>query len=649
MTSDLPQDGAPHSNSRRALLARGDLTPLLSGSAETVNETLARWQVETEGIGRARRAGHAAGARGRMLDGAAFGNAKEVEDGLPSSANSQPSIAFLERGAVAAAAKPSPGAVGAAASRAKVQQEQAQVVAHKVDDVMEEDIFVSRDGWADLVSRTPKVERVSFDFTNQSWIAQWKQQGRTTYRRFAVSKYGFFTAYRLAVEYKSKYFKEPLQLCGTTAGSAVTSNSAPDLASANATLGGADQPPLSKHQQPAAAARGCSLSKQEGFARRHSAKTHDGLGTSATERETQWGQTGLLKNIEAKQQRQQQQIEDEREPSSQHEKQPDHQDNSASKASPSNSSTHEREMQRPGAHIGTSGRGLAFAGSLESFAEKAGAVDLDALEALFCSYPEVGEMLSCPMARESAAGVRGVDGTTTTATPTSHTHASVDAFPVSTVAHPGQQAAHASPSSPEPDEAQVQTEPQQQMQDVLEELLRSRGEVNQHKDVHGSSLVLASGLGATLAPPGNQQGNSTLSGLEVLKAAIKCMLLDLAAVCLQDKSLSVSGGAARAKLMEFHLKIINEVAHLEGLGPYGELLAPCIEGNVLPSALPEAVRNGILQGLDSISFKQQQVRMPHPQLIGLLAEHPKQKRQQHQLVEHKFDLSGSLQLSKQSM
>ncbi|PFH36983.1 hypothetical protein BESB_034410 [Besnoitia besnoiti] len=60
--------------------------------------------------------------------------------------------------------------------------------------------------WSQLVARMPRVERVSFDFTNQSWIAQWKQQGCTTYRRFSVSKFGFYGAHRLAVEFKQQNY-----------------------------------------------------------------------------------------------------------------------------------------------------------------------------------------------------------------------------------------------------------------------------------------------------------------------------------------------------------------------------------------------------------------------------------------------------------
>ncbi|KAL8275034.1 hypothetical protein Esti_001090 [Eimeria stiedai] len=637
MTSDLPLDGATYPASRRALLARGDLTPLLSDSTETVNETLARWQVETEGLCRARRAGNAAGAAGPILMEATLATAKKVEDGRASSANAQPSAASLECGAVAAAV-PSNGGVAAAAPRGKEQQEQSQVVARKADDVVQEDIFVSRDGWADLVSRTPKVERVSFDFTNQSWIAQWKQQGKTTYRRFAVSKYGFSTAHRLAVEYKSKHFKESIQPCGSTSSTAFTSDNATDAPSANATLGGTDHGPLPKQQQPAAAARGTRLVQKRGLARRSPAEIHDGLASSASERETRWGHTEPLRNTQAKQEQQQQQVEGDRGLLSQHEEQLGHQENLAFEAGASNSSAHEREMQQLDTHTGTSSRGLACASGFGTLPGKAGAVDLDALEALFCSHPEVGEMLGCSMARESAAGGRGVDGTTTTATPTNHTHASVDAFPVNAVAPSGQQAAQTGHSPPEPDEAQVQTGLQQQAQQLLDELLRLSGEMKQHKQheqVHEGYLASAPGLEASLAPPGNQQETSSLSSLEMTKAAIKCMLLDLEAMCLQDKSLSKSGGVARAKLVKFHLTIIDELPHLEGLRPYGDLLAPCIEGNGLPSALPEAVRNEILQGLESLSITQQQTCMRHLQLVDLFEEHMKQKRQLHQLVEHK--------------
>ncbi|CBZ54823.1 unnamed protein product [Neospora caninum Liverpool] len=62
--------------------------------------------------------------------------------------------------------------------------------------------------WAELVASMPRVERVSFDFTNQSWIAQWKQQGCTTYRRFSVSKFGFFGAHHLAVEFKRQNYRQ---------------------------------------------------------------------------------------------------------------------------------------------------------------------------------------------------------------------------------------------------------------------------------------------------------------------------------------------------------------------------------------------------------------------------------------------------------
>ncbi|KEP62681.1 UNVERIFIED_CONTAM: AP2 domain transcription factor AP2X-11 [Hammondia hammondi] len=62
--------------------------------------------------------------------------------------------------------------------------------------------------WAELVAQMPRVERVSFDFTNQSWIAQWKQQGCTTYRRFSVSKFGFYGAHRLAVEFKQQNYRQ---------------------------------------------------------------------------------------------------------------------------------------------------------------------------------------------------------------------------------------------------------------------------------------------------------------------------------------------------------------------------------------------------------------------------------------------------------
>ncbi|ESS31203.1 AP2 domain transcription factor AP2X-11 [Toxoplasma gondii VEG] len=62
--------------------------------------------------------------------------------------------------------------------------------------------------WAELVAQMPRVERVSFDFTNQSWIAQWKQQGSTTYRRFSVSKFGFYGAHRLAVEFKQQNYRQ---------------------------------------------------------------------------------------------------------------------------------------------------------------------------------------------------------------------------------------------------------------------------------------------------------------------------------------------------------------------------------------------------------------------------------------------------------
>ncbi|KAL8444944.1 hypothetical protein Emag_005264 [Eimeria magna] len=614
MTSDLPLEGAANPESRGALLARGDLTPLLSGSTEAVNETLARWQGEIEGIGRASRAVNAPGATNPMLMGTALEEAREVKEGSASSAKAQPTRATLESSAVSAAAAPFLLDGVAAAPRRKEQQEQEQFVPHKAHDVMREDVFVSRDGWADLVSRTPKVERVSFDFTNQ--------------RRFAVSKYGFSTAHRLAVEYKSKYFKKPLQPCVPTPATAVTTNNASDPASVSAPLGGVDQGLLPKQQEPAAAAQGCRLPQSRVLACRHLGDTHGGLAFSAAERGTQWGETEAFGNIEAKQQQENQQGGEEREPLSQDEEQLGHLEHTAHEAGANNSSAHAREKQHLSTHIITSSPGLASAGGFGSVPGKAGAVDLGALEALFCSHPDLGEVLSCSVARESAAGGRGIDGTTTTATPTSHTHASGEAFPVNTVAP----AALTGSPLLEHDEEQVQTGLQQQVQQTLEELLRLNGELKQHEQVRGSHVASSADLEPGLASLGNKQETSTLSGLEMLRAAIKGMLLDLAAVCLHDESLSTSRGTARAKLMEFHLNIVDEVPHLGGLSPYGELMAPCIEGSVLPSALPEAVRNEMLQGLESLSIKQKQ-NLRHLQPTGYFEEHSKRKRQVHQLVE----------------
>ncbi|KAL8448324.1 hypothetical protein Emed_003854 [Eimeria media] len=518
MTSDLPLDGATYPDSRGALLARGDLTPLLSGSTETVNETLARWQVETEGIGRARRAVNAPAARDPMLMGAALDEGREGEDRSASSANAQPGKGSLGSSVVSPASVPFLVEGAAAASRGKQQQGQAQVVHHKPEDVTEGDIFVSRDGWADLVSRTPKVERVSFDFTNQ--------------RRFAVSKYGFATAHRLAVEYKSKYFKDPQQPCASSSSPAATSNNTTGPAPFSATLGGVGQP---KQQQPAAAARGCRVSHRKVLACRHPAETQDGVASSAVERGTQWGETEALSNIEEKQQPKNMQGGEERGLLSHSEEQLGPQEHTAFEGEASNSNANEREMQHLCPHTAASSPGLASAGGFSFLSGKADAVDLGALEALFCSHPEVGEMLSCSMARESAEGARGIDGTTTTATPTSHTHASVEAFPVNTVTP----AVRPGSSRLEHDDGQVQTGLQQQVQQTLEELLRLSGEVKQHEQVLGSHLASSSSdLEAGLASPGNQQETSTLPGLEMQRAAIKGMLLDLAAVCMHDKSLS---------------------------------------------------------------------------------------------------------------
>lgn len=44
-------------------------------------------------------------------------------------------------------------------------------------------------------------------FVSFSWIAQWKQQGCTTYRRFSVSKYGFHEAHQLAIQFKQENYK----------------------------------------------------------------------------------------------------------------------------------------------------------------------------------------------------------------------------------------------------------------------------------------------------------------------------------------------------------------------------------------------------------------------------------------------------------
>lgn len=175
MTSGLPIDGTEPPTVSRSVTAGGDLSPLHAQSDEV--SSLATQQQHTKG-------------KSRALE------AEDLEpEADPTATTTRPtrrSRRFIPGRTLKVTGEVSPSSFteakttqmalrrrtddawittsGESPPTAAVDLEQQRRVTHAANEGMEGlafDAFASKGGWADLVARTPRVERVSFDFTNQ--------------------------------------------------------------------------------------------------------------------------------------------------------------------------------------------------------------------------------------------------------------------------------------------------------------------------------------------------------------------------------------------------------------------------------------------------------------------------------------------------
>ncbi|KAL8433075.1 hypothetical protein Efla_006274 [Eimeria flavescens] len=627
MTSDLPRKEA--TLARKSLFCWDDLTPLLESAANSRGCKTAPAPVA---------ASASQVAPLNLMN--ASGAAKEQQISSVhsfTSADGSPGLLKQQASLPAAAAFPDARTVSSTPARGAKQGCPAAASLEACPGV-HGDEFLSSDGWADLVSRTPKVERVSFDFTNQSWIAQWKQYGRTTYRRFAVSKYGFSTAHKLAVEYKAKFFKkavQPVQPGASFVGSASTTSggAAPVAEGGGAT--GVLQERLPSQRPPAPSTRESRPTRTRCPSRRQLEAMNDSACMQNSGKEGKWRQTQLMSGAEVRNQ--------------------EHQGDKgcANSFSPATSSSKQEHLsqlvdqhqsllfeiinsnlkrpteamqplgEQPAPESGTHADG----GKASSHEAPVGTGGLCTLETLLSSYIDMGEVPSCSMSSQSAIAGKGLEGTISTATPTNHTQASVDAFPVNTLGSPGPLIASSSETeAPEADDRQAQDEIQKELHQAALELIQLRGEMMQLEDANRGNEVAACGAPDSTARSQDVQQQTFMSDLEMLRTAIKCMILDLDAKCIQDTG-PEAFQHAYSEVVTYHLKFVDEETQLAGLSPYCQLFAPCFVDNVLPSKFPRPVRKEFLHKLGLLSTQQQHDTLRHKHIIGLLLEQTQQQRQ----------------------
>ena len=185
MTSDPTLEGEDPPTSPRSMIAQGDLSPLLMLSTDMFNEIMLQQQIEDgespvaagnsetralEAIAAATAGSRPSRHRTRPNRASASAGIEDVDSRSGSMYGWEDTRSpALHRGGAAATAaaaaarrEASPGATTGSEPHVDSARTEQDSDGHVAGDV-----FTSRDGWADLVARTPRVERVSFDFTNQ--------------------------------------------------------------------------------------------------------------------------------------------------------------------------------------------------------------------------------------------------------------------------------------------------------------------------------------------------------------------------------------------------------------------------------------------------------------------------------------------------
>lgn len=660
MTSDVTLEGADPPTSPRSIIAQGDFSPLLARSTEMLNEMMARQQLEhvgtllpgeNSGTSAASRTGTLAlrrSNRATLNNGVGTIRGGRFQTGFR--APEGKALTLQRRGSTASAAAATHR--GNLLAIRSVQQLRANYAAQRIEAQRSTDAFIPRDGWAALVACTPRVERVSFDFTNQSWIAQWKQHGRTTYRRFAVSKYGFATAHKLAVEYKSKYFKESPCPFASGVGTAGSDREAAPPASERSTADTVEAAQNTQNeQQSAALARGSrSTSTRSASRRQVELVIGDSAGLKDKSKSTQLPQTEAPGNPDTEQRLQSGEMQMDRSgvehgaTSSDarrhrpHQEAVPQQELVESNAKSSSASAQRRNVLASPEAVNS----ISLVGATSSIAATSEAAGgSEALAALLSSSNEGREMAGCSAATEPPAGGRGIEGTSTTAIPTSHTHVSGDSFPINASGPPLQQhPVTTETGNPTSDAGESQPqEAQQELQRTLLLLMEQSGLPIQDESPQQqtqqleqpSRLAVTSATVASAMTPQVNQRESGVQGVEMLRTAIKCILLDLMATC--SSAFDSLGGRRQVyvDLLDYHLRFVSETQGVEDLKPYSQLFAPSLHGKVLPSALPVAMRVDFLHKLEILFMQHQQRIIQQEQLTSFLVMQAQQQRQlQHQ-------------------
>lgn len=175
MTSDVTLEGADPPNSPRSIIAQGDFSPLLARSTEMLNEMMEQQQLEHAatllpgeilGInGSARAAATSVRRSNRRTPNSGLGTARGRRFQVAFRALELKACATPRRRGTAASSTTAAHRADFLAARS-LQQLRANYAAQRLE-VQQSDALLSREGWTYLVARTPRVERVSFDFTNQ--------------------------------------------------------------------------------------------------------------------------------------------------------------------------------------------------------------------------------------------------------------------------------------------------------------------------------------------------------------------------------------------------------------------------------------------------------------------------------------------------
>lgn len=459
-----------------------------------------------------------------------------------------------------------------------------------------------------------------------------------------MSKYGFSTAHKLAVEYKTNFFREtPSPFAPFVGSNSSSSKNTPPAAD-----GGSPKQAEAAHgnqhpqKQASAAAKGGRPTRERRPARRQrELNMGGGNGNLAAQRETDWLQaemqgnaaTHLAKHHQRQREGDRSAVDLPSTSSGMRRKNPQALEEQQWQLPDNISRGSDASAERIG---GARAAQIAVGDQCGAASPVAGTTGtsggLAGLEALLCSPLEIGEMNGCPATIETVASSRALEGVTTTATPTSHTHISVDFFPTNTLASSLQQQTPSTetgtPHSDAADDGQAQGVQRQELQRTLlrlingqaphDELPQQLQQQTQHLEQQGHTSVPA-------GPQSNQGEAST--PVEMLRTAVKCMLLDISANCLQDVDSAEGRRQVYQDLVDYHLKFVDETQHLDALRQYSQLFATCLTEKKLPSALSAATRMEFLHSMDSLFMQQQQQNQHQERLMHSLVMQAQQQRQ----------------------